>query len=69
MKQLQVGHQVAGSPADAIGQWFNAGGMVQYYDYPLETLMEVRRVINQNQNQTNVEFIGYGWTREQRNCV
>ncbi|PSN70307.1 glycoside hydrolase family 3 protein [Corynespora cassiicola Philippines] len=40
MKQLQVGHQVAGSPADAIGQWFNAGGMVQYYDYPLETLME-----------------------------
>ncbi|KAF2643591.1 glycoside hydrolase family 3 protein [Massarina eburnea CBS 473.64] len=39
MKQLQVGHKVAESPADAIGQWHNAGGMVQYYDYPLETLV------------------------------
>ncbi|KAF1957192.1 glycoside hydrolase family 3 protein [Byssothecium circinans] len=39
MKQLQVGHGVAKSPSDAIGQWYNAGGMVQYYDYPLETLL------------------------------
>lgn len=39
MKQLQVGHQVASSPADAIGQWYNAGGMVQYYDYPLYTVL------------------------------
>ncbi|KAF2733332.1 glycoside hydrolase family 3 protein [Polyplosphaeria fusca] len=40
MKQLQVGHSVAASPADAIAQWFNAGGMVQYYDYPLSTLLD-----------------------------
>lgn len=39
MKQLQVGHQVASSPADAIAQWYNAGGMVQFYDYPLETIL------------------------------
>lgn len=41
MSQLAVGHKVAAHPADAIGQWFNAGGMVQYYDYPLETLLNV----------------------------
>ncbi|KAJ4346388.1 uncharacterized protein N0V89_010317 [Didymosphaeria variabile] len=39
MKQLQVGHQVADSPADAIAQYYNAGGMVQFYDYPLYTLL------------------------------
>ena len=33
---------VAANPADAIGQWHNAGGMVQYYDYPLEVLLNVR---------------------------
>ncbi|PVI01013.1 glycoside hydrolase family 3 protein [Periconia macrospinosa] len=43
MKQLEVGHRVAGSPADAIGQWYNAGGMVQYYDYPLYTLLNATR--------------------------
>ncbi|KAF2679226.1 glycoside hydrolase family 3 protein [Lentithecium fluviatile CBS 122367] len=41
LKQLQVGHQVAKDSADAIGQWFNAGGMVQYYDYPLDTFLNV----------------------------
>lgn len=39
MKQLQVGHKVADSPADAIAQYYNAGGMVQYYDYPLYELL------------------------------
>ncbi|KAL1593745.1 hypothetical protein SLS60_010477 [Paraconiothyrium brasiliense] len=39
MKQLQVGHKVADSPADAIAQYYNAGGMVQFYDYPLYTLL------------------------------
>lgn len=43
MKQLQTGHMVASSPADAIRQWWQAGGMVQYYDYSLETYIEVRR--------------------------
>ncbi|KAI2775802.1 glycoside hydrolase family 3 protein [Daldinia loculata] len=36
MVELQAVHRVAGSPADAIQQWFNAGGMVQFYDFPLE---------------------------------
>jgi hypothetical protein len=45
MKQLQNGHQVAKDPADAIGQWFTAGGMVQYYDYPLKTLLNVRSLL------------------------
>ncbi|KAF2448507.1 glycoside hydrolase family 3 protein [Karstenula rhodostoma CBS 690.94] len=39
MKQLQVGHKVADSPADAIAQYYNAGGMVQFYDYPLYELL------------------------------
>ncbi|KAI1646557.1 glycoside hydrolase family 3 protein [Daldinia loculata] len=36
MVELQAVYRVAGSPADAIQQWFNAGGMVQFYDFPLE---------------------------------
>lgn len=39
MKQLQTGHKVADSPADAIAQYYNAGGMVQFYDYPLYELL------------------------------
>lgn len=34
-------HRIADSPADAIRQWFNAGGMLQFYDYPLETYLNV----------------------------
>ena len=44
MKQLEVGHRVAQNPADAIAQWYNACVMVQYYDYPLEVLLNVRQV-------------------------
>ncbi|KAE9367177.1 glycoside hydrolase family 3 protein [Stipitochalara longipes BDJ] len=36
---LEKRHWVAGSPAEAIMQWFNAGGMIQYYDYPLEVFL------------------------------
>ncbi|KAE8443991.1 hypothetical protein EG329_001120 [Mollisiaceae sp. DMI_Dod_QoI] len=36
MAMLQGRHKVAGSPASAIQQWFSAGGMIQYYDYPLD---------------------------------
>lgn len=48
MKQLQVGHNVAASPADAIAQWYKAGGMVQYYDYPLETLLNATKSLIAN---------------------
>ncbi|KKY13783.1 putative glycoside hydrolase family 3 protein [Diplodia seriata] len=33
------GNSLAGSTADAIQQWFNAGGMIQFYDYSLETFL------------------------------
>ncbi|ORY71448.1 glycoside hydrolase family 3 protein [Pseudomassariella vexata] len=39
MEELQTWHKVAETPKDAIKQWFNAGGMIQYYDYPLETFL------------------------------
>jgi hypothetical protein len=47
MSELFSVHRVADSPADAIKQWFNAGGMVQFYDYPLETYLNVRFTILQ----------------------
>ncbi|KAF7300506.1 Glycoside hydrolase family 3 protein [Mycena chlorophos] len=34
--QLVSSHGVAGSPADAIAQWLNAGGMVNFYDFPID---------------------------------
>ncbi|PMD28971.1 glycoside hydrolase family 3 protein, partial [Hyaloscypha variabilis F] len=39
MVMLEKRHWVAGSPGEAIMQWFNAGGMIQYYDYPLEVFL------------------------------
>ena len=41
VSELEGSHMVASSPADAIGQWHNAGGMVQYYDYPLDVYLNV----------------------------
>ncbi|KAF2008793.1 glycoside hydrolase family 3 protein [Aaosphaeria arxii CBS 175.79] len=49
MKQLQVGHRVASSPADAIAQYYNAGGIVQYYDYPLSTLLNATHGLLSNE--------------------
>ncbi|KAI8626050.1 glycoside hydrolase family 3 protein [Xylariaceae sp. FL1651] len=43
-------HRVADSPADAIRQWFNAGGMVQFYDYPLETYLNATKGLVANQS-------------------
>lgn len=39
VNELYTVHQVADSPADAIRQWYNAGGMVQFYDWSLELLL------------------------------
>ncbi|KAF2137510.1 glycoside hydrolase family 3 protein [Aplosporella prunicola CBS 121167] len=36
MRMLQTQHGVSSSDADTIQQWFNAGGMIQYYDFPLD---------------------------------
>ncbi|KAI0385456.1 glycoside hydrolase family 3 protein [Hypomontagnella monticulosa] len=43
MIELQSVHRVADSPGSAIGQWFNAGGMVQFYDYPLEVYLNTTK--------------------------
>ncbi|CAK7212346.1 hypothetical protein SCUCBS95973_001432 [Sporothrix curviconia] len=43
VRELETVHRVARSPADAIGQWFNAGGMVQFYDYPLDVFLNSTR--------------------------
>lgn len=43
MNELYTVHQVADSPADAIRQWYNAGGMVQFYDWSLELLLNSTR--------------------------
>ncbi|KAJ7253794.1 glycoside hydrolase family 3 protein [Mycena rebaudengoi] len=34
--QLAGAHGVASSAEDAIAQWFNAGGMVNFYDFPID---------------------------------
>jgi hypothetical protein len=44
MNEVETMHYVASSPKDAIKQWFNAGGMVQYYDYPLDVFLNVSHV-------------------------
>ncbi|KAF9467108.1 family 3 glycoside hydrolase [Collybia nuda] len=35
MRELLTGHLVASNNGDTIQQWFNAGGQIQFYDYPL----------------------------------
>ena len=41
MAELEYTHLVSDSPADTIMQWFNAGGMISFYDYPLDTYLDV----------------------------
>ena len=41
MSELQYTHMVSDSPADTIMQWFNAGGMISFYDYPLDVYLNV----------------------------
>ncbi|POS75234.1 beta-glucosidase [Diaporthe helianthi] len=43
MSDIYTQHAVADSPADAIRQWYNAGGMVQFYDWPLELLLSATK--------------------------
>ncbi|CRG83500.1 beta-glucosidase [Talaromyces islandicus] len=40
-------HMVTSSIGDTLTQWFNAGGMVQYYDFPLDTfLTTIENLVN-----------------------
>lgn len=43
MNDIYTQHAVADSPADAIRQWYNAGGMIQFYDWPLELLLSATK--------------------------
>ncbi|KAI2637267.1 glycoside hydrolase family 3 protein [Xylaria nigripes] len=43
MSELFSQHKVADSPADGIRQWFTAGGMIQFYDYPLDTYLNATK--------------------------
>ncbi|KAI2616353.1 glycoside hydrolase family 3 protein [Hypoxylon sp. NC1633] len=68
MSELQSVHRVANSPADAIRQWFNAGGMIQFYDYPLEVYLNTTRQLVSNGSvklatlQTHVrKILGVKW--------
>ncbi|KAI0481274.1 family 3 glycoside hydrolase [Xylariaceae sp. FL0804] len=48
MSELETIHRVADSPADTIRQWFNAGGMLQFYDHPLETYLNLTKELIAN---------------------
>ncbi|KAK3677369.1 hypothetical protein LTR78_002907 [Recurvomyces mirabilis] len=48
MKQLQTLDMVTSGPADTIAQWLNAGGMIDYYDYPLDTYLTTIEAIVAN---------------------
>lgn len=41
LSELLNTHLVTSSVADTISQWHNAGGMIQYYDFPLEEYVDV----------------------------
>ena len=41
MAELETVHMVSSSPAETIDQWLNAGGMISYYDYPLDIYLDV----------------------------
>lgn len=48
MNDIYTQHAVADSPSDAIRQWYKAGGMVQFYDWPLELLLSATKELVAN---------------------
>ncbi|KAF9259836.1 glycoside hydrolase family 3 protein [Marasmius fiardii PR-910] len=48
MRELSGSHRVAGSIADNIAQWFNAGGMLQFYDFPYATYLNTTKALIAN---------------------
>ncbi|KAI1259126.1 glycoside hydrolase family 3 protein [Xylariaceae sp. FL1019] len=50
MSEVYDVHRVASSPADGIKQWFNAGGMIQFYDYPLESYLNMTKELVANKS-------------------
>jgi hypothetical protein len=41
MRNLITQHSVASSQSDAMEQWFNAGGMIDFYDWDLDSYINV----------------------------
>lgn len=39
MRNILTQHKVANSQADAMQQWFNAGGMIDFYDWDLDSYL------------------------------
>lgn len=56
MRELLTGHFVASSDADTIQQWFNAGGQVQFYDYPLSKYRNVCCVLNSQAENVEIYY-------------
>lgn len=44
MSELESTHLVSDSPEDTIMQWLNAGGMISFYDYPLDIYTDVSSI-------------------------
>ncbi|OAA82592.1 glycoside hydrolase family 3 protein [Akanthomyces lecanii RCEF 1005] len=45
MKNLITQHQVASCQADAMAQWFNAGGMIDFYDWGLDSYINTTKAL------------------------
>lgn len=41
LQELLNTHLVTSNVADTISQWHNSGGMVQFYDFPLDQYVNV----------------------------
>ncbi|KAJ5919505.1 beta-glucosidase [Penicillium verhagenii] len=48
LSELLYTHLVTSSVADTIAQWHNAGGMIQYYDFPLSEYVEATAALVSN---------------------
>lgn len=45
IRNLITQHHVATSQSDAMKQWFNAGGMINFYDWDLDSYINVRIIL------------------------
>lgn len=44
MRRVLTTHFAASNASDNIQQWFNSGGQLQFYDYPLSQYRSVRGI-------------------------
>ena len=66
MRNLVTQHRVASSQADAMQQWFNAGGMINFYDWDLDSYLNVScleltmKLTDAKSAQTTKELVANG---------